>query len=132
MARRKVFVICPVRNVTPKILEKIETYVAKLKNEGCDVYWPYRDTNQIDPSGGLEICRKNFSEIIRREEIHIWHDEASGGSKFDMGGVFMLVEMLGWNKKIVIANDAEVVDNSAKSFYKVFKLLSHPKHRPYR
>jgi hypothetical protein len=40
-----------------------------------------------------------------------------------MGGVFMLVAMLGIPKKIVIVNDAEIVDNTKKSFYKVFKYL---------
>ena len=35
----------------------------------------------------------------------------------------MLVAMLGREKKIVIVNDGEVVDNATKSFYKVFKHL---------
>lgn len=95
----------------------------KLEKAGHKVHWPARDTKQDDPTGGFEICRKNFSEILDAEEVHIWYDETSGGSKFDMGGVFMLVEMLAEKKKIVIANDGEVVDGTKKSFYKVFKRL---------
>lgn len=127
---REIFLICPVRNVPPETLEKIKKYVANLEKDGCDIYWPYRDTNQVDPSGGLEICRTNFDKIMHAKEIHIWYDETSGGSKFDMGGVFMLVEMLGWNKKIVIANESEIIDNAPKSFFKVFQHLSRFKHRP--
>ncbi len=129
---RNVFFISPVARISPETLEKNAVYVAKLENEGCKVHWPYRDTEQNDPTGGLKICRTNCDAIMHANEIHIWYDKTSSGSKFDMGGVFMLVEMLGWNKKIVIANDTEIVDDSPKSFYKVFKHLSNFKHRPPR
>lgn len=35
----------------------------------------------------------------------------------------MLTEMLGYRKKVVIANADEVVDNSKKSLFKVFKRI---------
>ena len=119
----KIFLISPVKDAESKELERVAAYVATLESAGHKVHWPLTDTKQDDLTGGYEICRTNFATILEADEIHIWYDETSGGSKFDMGGVFMLVEMLGWKKKVVIVNDGEVVDNSKKSFYKVFKHL---------
>lgn len=119
----KIFLISPVRGVEPETQKRISAYVKDLERNGHAVHWPIRDTKQDDPSGGYEICRTNFSEILKADEIHIWYDETSNGSKFDMGGVFMLVEMLGKRKRVVVVNDEEVVDNTKKSFYKVFKHL---------
>ena len=123
----RVFIISPVRNVSSETLKKIKAYVALLKSQGFLVHWPYRDTKQDDPTGGYAICKTNFDRIMRwAGSIHIWYDETSGGSEFDMGGTFMIVEMLGWNKRIVIANEDEIPDEvkeRKKSFYKVFKRL---------
>lgn len=117
----KVFVICPVANATPEVRKKLEEYVANLEHKGYKVHLPHRDTNQADETGGYEVCRTNFQAIIESSEVHIWYDETSGGSKFDMGGIFMLVVMLGHSKKIVIANENEVPENNRKSFFKVFR-----------
>ena len=119
----KIFLISPVKDAESKELERVAAYVAAMEDAGHQIHWPIRNTKQDDPTGGYEICKANFSVILKADEIHIWYDETSGGSKFDMGGVFMLVEMLGWKKKVVIVNDGEVVDNNKKSFYKVFKHL---------
>lgn len=119
-----IFLISPVRNPNPKTQDEIADYVRQLEGEGHKVHWPIRDTEQNDPSGGHEICRANFSAILNANEIHIWYDETSNGSKFDMGGVFMLVEMLGWKKRVVIANHDSVIDVAPKSFFKVFKRLA--------
>lgn len=120
----KIFLICPVRKVDSEVQKRIAAYVASVKDAGHQIHWPFTDTEQNDPTGGYEICKTNFAVILEADEIHIWYDETSGGSKFDMGGVFMLVTMLGWKKKIVIVNDREVVDSTTKSFYKVFKRLA--------
>lgn len=82
-----------------------------------------RDTNQIDSTGGYNICKANFESILEADAVHIWYDETSGGSKFDMGGLFMLVELLGMEKEIVIVNESRVTDTPAKSFFKVFRHL---------
>lgn len=119
----KIFLISPVKDAESKELGRVAAYVASLEDAGYRVHWPIRNTEQKDPTGGYEICKANFAAILDADEIHIWYDETSGGSKFDMGGVFMLVTMLGQKKKVVIANDSEVVDNAVKSFYKVFKHL---------
>ena len=115
-----IFLISPVRGISGELNARVGEYVAGLERGGDQVHWPIRDTKQEDPTGGYEICKTNFQAILDADEIHIWYDETSGGSKFDMGGVFMLVEMLHTKKKIVVVNEAEVVDNSQKNFFKVF------------
>ena len=102
-------------------LRKIYFYVESKEKDGHEVHWPLRDTEQEDPTGGFVVRRANFKEILDREAIYIWYAETSGGSKFDMGGVFMLTEMLGYKKRIVLVNENEVIDNSKKSLFKVFK-----------
>ncbi len=125
--RKSIFLISPVRGVingeNPELEAKLRKYVADLEKRGYRVHWPLRDTHQEDPTGGYRICRTNFRTIIDADEIHIWYDENSQGSKFDMGGVFMLCEMLGMKKKIVIANEGEVIDDKDFCFYRVFKHL---------
>lgn len=122
---KRVFFISPVKGVMdgqdPELEGKLRAYVTDLESQGYKVHWPLRDTKQFDITGGLIICKVNFRAIIDAHEIHIWYDESSKGSAFDMGGVFMLVEMLGSKKKIVIANESEIVDPAPKSFHKVFK-----------
>lgn len=43
----------------------------------------------------------NFRAMIAAGEIRVWYDDASGGGNFDMSGVFLLVERLGWRKRLV-------------------------------
>jgi hypothetical protein len=119
-----IFLISPVAKADPETQKRIKAYVARLEKAGHKVHWPARDTKQDDSTGGLAICRTNFAAIYYADEIHIWYDETSGGSKFDMGGVFMLTEIIGEKKKIVIANEGEVADDSKKSFYKVMSRLA--------
>ena len=122
---KSVFFISPVKGImdgqNPGLEGRLRAYVTDLESRGYKVHWPLRDTEQTDITGGMVICRTNFQAIIDAKEIHIWYDEASAGSKFDMGGVFMLCEILGSKKKIVIANESEIVDTASKSFHKVFK-----------
>ena len=120
---RKIFIICPVRRVTKKVKKKLEEYVTNLEAQGNKVHLPHRDTEQNDPTGGYEICKTNAWAMINAHEIHIWYDEKSGGSKFDMGIAFLLSEIFIYSKKIVIINESEVVDESKKSFFKVLKQL---------
>ena len=129
---KKVFLICPVREASPEVRNRMEAYVANLESDGYKVHLPHRDTNQEDETGGYVICKTNFQAILEADEIHIWYDETSAGSKFDMGGVFMLVAMLGHKKKIVLVNKDEVVDEKKKSFFKVFTHLEldNPKLTP--
>lgn len=133
----KIFLISPVAGASPEDiaaikrkdpdaikseeLRKIYFYVDKLEKDGKKVHWPIRDTYQDDPTGGYLVCRQNLTEILRSDEVYIWYDEKSGGSKFDMGATFMLTEILGYRKKVFVPNADGVVDNSAKSLFKVLK-----------
>ena len=128
MAKDKIFLICPVRDADPELTKRIKAYVQKMEGRGYKVHWPARDTQQEDLSGGRNVCSINYRAIFAADEIHIWYDETSGGSKFDMGIVYAL-RMLGYKKKIVIANfeEAEKIDTDSevpKSFFKVFSYLS--------
>jgi len=119
-----IFLISPVRAINDIVFAKVKAYVSRLESEGHIVYWPYRDTAQNDPSGGYNICRANVSGMLGADEIHIWYDETSNGSKFDMGTLFVLVEILGHKKRIVIANEADAAaldKDNKKSFLKVLQ-----------
>ncbi len=120
----KIFLICPVTRIVKEEQEKIRKYVESLEQKGCNVHWPMRDTKQNDSTGGYEICKTNFQAIVDADEVHIWYNETSGGSKFDMGGVFMLVEILGMSKKIIIANESELISDAKKSFLHVVMRLA--------
>ena len=120
----RIFLICPVRYNDTDEQDNIFKYGSSLEERGDIVHWPRRDTEQDDPTGGLNICRMNFKAILNSDEIHIWYNEASNGSKFDMGGVFMLVEVLGYNKRIVLANRDSAIDIQGKSFFKVFNQIA--------
>lgn len=117
----KIFLICPVRNVKPEVKKRIEAYVTQLEDEGYDVYWPARDTDQNDPVG-ITICETNRAAIERADAIHIWFDLQSQGSLFDIGMTFAF--LLTMQKRIVIANRDEVQRTPHKSFQNVLLELS--------
>lgn len=95
---------------------RIAEYVASLEGEGHKVYWPKRDTEQNDPTGGYQICLANSRAISEADEVHVWYNEDSGGSKFDIGVAFAL------DKQVVIANK-DYVCRKKKSFYKVLQYM---------
>ncbi|MBZ5660043.1 MAG: hypothetical protein LAO08_06510 [Acidobacteriia bacterium] len=96
----KIFLICPVRNATPEETTAIQQYVADMEIRGHRVYWPARDTDQVDPVG-LRICGDNRAAIQDAEAIHIWWNTGSTGSLFDLGMAFMA------KKPIVLVNGVE-------------------------
>ena len=97
----KIFLICPVREVTEEENNAIRNYISQLEKNGHSVYWPFRDTNQEDPIG-LRICRDNRGAIEEADEVHVWWNGKSTGSLFDLGEAFAL------RKKIVLANPETV------------------------
>ena len=113
----KVFLACPVRNVTPEQKERIDAYVAELESRGIKVHYPPRDTNQDDPTG-LSILRQNIGAIYESDEFHIFYDKTSEGSKFDIGAAFIL------NKRFKLANPEDVQRTQSKSFENVLLLLN--------
>ena len=111
-----IYLVCPVRKATAEQTAAIRQYVRQLEDTGHQVYWPARDTEQHDPTGGWQVCEQNGRAIIAADEIHVWWEHSSRGSIFDLGVAWAL-RMMGMRKKLVLANDFDVPDG--KAFEKV-------------
>jgi nucleoside 2-deoxyribosyltransferase len=85
----KIYLVCPVRYATPEFSQAAGSYVAQLESQGYQVYWPARDTDQVDPTG-LRICKDNRHAIEAADEVHVIWDGFSQGSIFDLGIAFAL------------------------------------------
>jgi hypothetical protein len=105
----RIFLICPVRNITDEEKAAIGKYVFDLEQSGHIVHWPLRDTNQDDLIG-LRICGDNRQAIADADEVDVWWNDTSKGSYFDFGMAFAL------GKKIVIANPDALFPTEGKSF----------------
>jgi len=110
---KKAYMACPVRNVSKEEKKKIDEYVESLENNGYVVHYPHRDVDQTQT--GMKILSAHRYAILQSDEMHIWWDNSSEGSHFDLGMVFMLNLVCTESKiKIVIANKIE--KTSHKSF----------------
>ena len=85
----KIFIICPIRNATEEQKTTLEKHISSLESKGHLVYYPARDTDQTDPIG-FAICDENFKGMRDADEVHIFWDEKSSGSLFDLGMAFAL------------------------------------------
>ena len=85
MEALNIFLICPVRNSNEEISKKIGEYVSEQEKLGNTVHWPERDTEQVDPSGGINICLTNCQAIKDADRVDVWWDPDSKGSLFDLG-----------------------------------------------
>lgn len=83
----RTFLIAPVRGYPWKHWSLV---VGSLKADGWDVYWPARDTKQVDNTGGLRICEDNRAAIADSDCIHVIWDGKSAGCLFDLGMAFAL------------------------------------------
>ncbi len=120
---KRIFLICPVRDVKDEVNDKIRKYVEKLGKKGYRVHWPLYDTNQDDPVG-TRILLDNFRAIFNADEVHIWYDKTSSGSHFDIGVTYTLL-CLGYKKKIVFANRRSIkIESGKKSFPAVVRDLA--------
>lgn len=80
----KIFIICPVRlGIVPEIMD----YVKKLEEEGHEIIYPPRDTEQED-STGYNICAVNAEHIKSSDRVDIFYDARSQGQHFDLGVTF--------------------------------------------
>jgi len=110
---KKVYLMCPVRKVLPEEKIKIDKYVEKLEKVEYKVHYPPRDVDQTQ--SGMEILSAHRQAILDCDEIHIWWDNNSKGSHFDLGMAFMLcLVYTDHHIKFVIANDVQ--KTSHKSF----------------
>ncbi|HSV94553.1 MAG TPA: hypothetical protein VLH94_01045 [Spirochaetia bacterium] len=104
-----VFLICPVREASWDQKFKMEAYIAGLESLGKKVYYPARDTNQVDDNG-YRICEDNRRAIFYSREVHIFFDPGSKGSLFDLGIAFAL------DKSLTIVNLEDLEPTPGKSF----------------
>ena len=107
----KIFLICPVRNATEEQKARMMEYISTLEKNGHQVHYPARDTKQEDETGGWNICTQNKNAIWWADEVHIFWDDKSTGSLFDLGVAF------GDGKKLVIVNPESLNLSNTKSFH---------------
>lgn len=88
--RPKTFLICPVRGHDPSETQAI---VDRLEANGYDVYWPQRDTDQLDETG-FRICLDNRAAIQQADVVHFIWDGKSQGCLFDLGMAFAMGKMV--------------------------------------
>ena len=142
---RKIFVVCPIRRPHVEFLRRIlqtvfqtlfgiedrwtktqnaiKACVAKLEEEGHEVYWPARDNPyQNTDKIGIQIITFNRQKMLWANEIHIWYDKGSVGSMFDIGMFFALVRSN--FKKFVIINRNKIKPTPHKSFENVVLTLA--------
>ena len=110
---KRVYIICPVRNITQEQQKEIDEYVKKLEKEGISVHYPPRDVDQSDPLG-FDICSAHREALEESDEVHIFWDVNSKGSHFDLGMAF------------AFSKDVRLIqfyqnDNKGKSYLKVIK-----------
>lgn len=110
---KKIFLICPIRNATLDQKQRMAQYIYNLENMGNKVYYPARDTNQVDPTGGWNICTANKNAIEESDEVHIFWDDSSIGSIFDLGMSFA------FGKRLCVVNPENINIDNKKSFHNV-------------
>lgn len=106
----KVYVICPVTNLTKYEKKKIDAYVLVKEKQGHKVRLPYRDTNQDDDGTGLRVLRiveEHEYDIIWADEVHVWWNPTSEGSFWDLAQTWMAKRFIP-EKEIVLINVVEV------------------------
>jgi len=105
MAMKKIYIICSVRDANPETRAALEAYTDMLEEEGHEVHLPHRDTNQ--KVSGLEICMQNGAAIVAADEIHIFWDQTSTGSHFDLGMAFIMDMLIAQKKRVCIMEMGE-------------------------
>jgi nucleoside 2-deoxyribosyltransferase len=84
--RKPAYLICPVRGHD---MSETADLVRRLEQEGWEVHWPPRDTDQEDDTG-YRICEDNREAIRRADVVIVVWDGKSKGSLFDMGMAFAM------------------------------------------
>jgi nucleoside 2-deoxyribosyltransferase len=88
MNKQKVFLIHPVRNITPEFEDSVRATVEQLRREGKEVYDPAESTDQNGSS--IEICRQNREAISHADYVAFMWDGQSQGCLFDLGMAFAM------------------------------------------
>lgn len=123
------FLICTVREADENDLNFLKNYVAETEATGKKVYYPARDTNQVDETGGYQICCDNNLAMRQSRKVSVYWTTKSQGTKFDLGMAFNLHRTE--NRRIKLANRSDVekmveeqkANGTAKSFEMVLLRL---------
>jgi hypothetical protein len=97
---KKIYIISAVRAANPQMRAALEAYADICEEAGHIVHLPHRDTNQ--EASELEICMENGAALQMADEIHVFYDQSSTGSHFDLGMAFMLDMLVGNKKRVVM------------------------------
>ncbi len=110
-ADNKIFLICPVNRATEEQKKTMMEYISETEQNGHEVHYPDRDTNQVDPIG-YRICTDNANAIGNAKSVHIVYDRTSVGTLFDLGvAYYFMLENPNRDFKIVNKNDIALSDD---------------------
>lgn len=109
----KIYIICSVRKANENELKFANKYVKYLKQKGHDVFWPYEDAPQDDPTG-WDIVTTEKEKIKNSDEVHVLWNVNSKGSHFDLGMAFAFGKPI---KRVCNFNK----EKDGKSYWKVMK-----------
>lgn len=119
------FLICTVREADSEDKQLLEKYVRTQEKSGKRIYYPARDTNQVDETGGYRICCDNNRGMRSSRDIAIYWTEKSQGTKFDFGEAFD--QHVNEGKKIKVINrqgvEKIVEEQRAKGIAKSFEMV---------
>lgn len=89
--KKRIHIICPVRGMTDPEKTFLDQYVTDLEGDGSEVevHYPPRNVEQDDPIG-IDICTSHRDAMRHADEVHVYWNRTSEGSKFDLGMAFML------------------------------------------
>ena len=105
---KKIYIICPVTIASKSDRTELEAYVAFKEDDGYDVYYPARDTDQ--EASAFDICLQNGAAIQEADEIHVFYNSKSKGTHFDLGVAFAF-DILSLQKKVFKKVQAKLTDD---------------------
>lgn len=113
---KNIYILCPVRKVSPSIRRFLDDYAAERESEGNKVHYPPRDVNQQDRTG-LKIMTAHRDAMKKSDEIHAYWSPKSEGSVCDLGMALMS------RKPLILINKQEVkswlLNHEGKSYTRV-------------
>lgn len=78
-----VYIICPVRGMKNEYKPMMEGHVRDLEKYGHTVFYPPRDADQ--KAAPDKLVESEILAIAEADEVHIFWDNNSYGSHFDLG-----------------------------------------------
>ena len=105
---KDIYLICPVRNADKETSEKMMAYVEDLESKGISVHYTPRDVDQTKDGVGLAISTAHREAMLKCKEVHVFWDNQSYGSHFDLGMAFLLNSSKGI--PIVMAKPVELTE----------------------